>query len=321
MSEKIKLHCMYTTNFEPMLIRFLSGLEDITDININNLSELQKQISGLGGGHNLWLFKINLLCDLADPSKNKTDIINLITDIDLAIYGPLKPTISEFLQTNDIVFQSEFNQGTEANIGVIAFRASEKVLYFWSIVKSIIESEKIWDQKAVNMVIARTSESEFSEIKTSLLPPKIWAFSQSRQLGFANCHNVILHHANCVENLLGKWLQLNEFSHIFRRDYSNQIYALQQVLRKYKEIEWTFGSLSLSEPYGTLKLSTNGELIGYSHENEVRLEATQSGLYFVNGSGDCTTYFSEFYYDPIRGKLLCVGRAMQEGIYHYLFSS
>ena len=304
-----------------MLIRFLSGLRDITDPDIINLDNLGKTLSGLGGGENLWRFKIDLICNLADPSRNPEPVIHLITDIDLAVYAPLKPVVIECLANADICFQAERETGTEANIGVIAFRPSAKVLYFWNAVRQIILFDRIWDQKAVNIVLEQISEAGTGSIRIALFPKTFWARSHMRGLAFANCHKVVLHHANCVSEIEGKWAQLNEYSVIFGGDRLKHDYALFEVKRKLADLTWQFGSIEIPTPYGRLTVDTDGNVHGYEHENESRLRATTHGVYFTNSRDECTTFFNEFYYDPFRGKLLCVGKFYgSETAYHYLLA-
>jgi hypothetical protein len=61
---------------------------------------------------------------------------------------------------------------------------------------------------------------------------------------------------------------------------------------------------------------------GHQHGNEARLLPAENGLYFLSATGRCTTFFDEFYYDPFRRKLLCVGSAVAapEQVFHYLMS-
>lgn len=322
MAGPIKLHCMYTNSFDPMLIRFLSGLRDITDPDITNLDNLGKSLGGLGGGEDLWRFKIDRLCELADPSKNADPVIHLMTDIDLAVYAPLKPVIVQSLENADICFQAEKPDGGEANIGVIAFRPSAKVLYFWNTVRQLILMDRMWDQRAVNIILEQIPEARFEDIRISLFPKTVWAYSQTRDAAFANCPQVVLHHANCVNDLPGKWEQLNEFAEYFRKDRLNHDYALNEVKQKIALLNWHFGNLANPVPYGSLRVDTDGNVQGYEHRNEARLLTAAHGIYFTSQNGECTTFFNEFYYDPFRGKLLCVGKVLgNERLFHYLLAA
>jgi len=312
---------MYTSGFEPMLIRFLSGLRDITDPEIINLDDLGKSIAGLGGGEDLWRFKIDLLCNLADPPRNPEPVIHLITDIDLAVYAPLKPVVIESLENADICFQAERETGTEANIGVIAFRPSAKVLYFWNAVRQLILFDRIWDQKAVNIVLEQISEAATENLRIKLFPKTVWAMSQSASMGVTNCHRIVLHHANCIGDIRGKWAQLNDFAGIFGGDRLKRDYALFEVKRKLADLRWQFGSLEIPTPYAFITVDTDGNVQGYGHPNESRLRANAHGVYFTNPNDECTTFFNEFYYDPFREKLLCVGKFFANtDVYHYLLA-
>lgn len=318
----VKLHCMYTNSFEPMLIRFLSGLRDIIDPDIINLDDLGKRLGGLGGGEDLWRFKIDLLCDLADPSKNPNSVIHLITDIDLAVYAPLKPVIVESLESADICFQAENPHPGEANIGVIAFRPSQKVLYFWNTVRHLVLMDRMWDQRAVNIILEQISEARFDDIRIGFFPRIFWAYSQTRDAAFAHCHQIVLHHANCVFDLPGKWRQLNEFAGFFGRDRVNHDYALHEVKQKMPVLTWHFGNLANPVPYGSLTVDRDGNVHGYEHGNEARLHRAPQGIYFTNQNGGCTTFFNEFYHDPFRGKFMCVGKVLgAENIFHYLVAA
>jgi len=305
--ERIQLHCLHTSNFEPMLVRFLSGFTDIQEVNLINLSN-QSEITGLGGGAALWRAKIDLLAQLAHPANNPAPVIHLVTDIDIMVYAPLRPVILEALAISDIALQAEWAEGLEANIGVIAFRPSDKAVYFWHCVREIILRDRIWDQAAVNHVLGHLSEARFGGLVVSLFPKTVWAMSQSAAVGFARCHEIVLHHANCVAELPQKWRQLNDFQRVFLRDRRNQDFAFAQVVKKLHEIVWEFGFIG-EEPAGELRLGIDA----------ARVQATAQGVYFLNESGDCTRFFDAFYFDPFRGKLLCAGQSWaEEGRYHYL---
>ncbi len=320
-NDNVSLHCMYTKNFEPMLVRFLSSLHDIADVRLINLSDVKSEISGLGGGPGLWLMKIDLLCSLADPANNPKPVVHLMTDIDLVFYGAIKPTILASLAAADIVLQAEFSTGFEANIGVIAFRPSKTVLSFWRAVRELIINDNIWDQKAVNLVIARLPETSFADVRVDLLPTTIWANSQSREVGFSLCQDVIIHHANGTSDLREKWAQINDMQVFFRRDTANHDYAFAQAKQKLTQLAWEFGILG-REQHGTFSVDPSGMITGYHHPNETRIAAGSRGIYLFGADGKCTTFFNEFYFDPFRKKLLCVGSFLgRREEYHYLLGA
>jgi hypothetical protein len=321
-TQPIKLHCMYTQNYEPMLVRFLSGLQDICTVELINLSDLGKNLAGIGGGEDLWRFKIDLLCNLADPSKNGQRAVQLVTDIDMMVYGEISPTISEMLEDADILFQTEWRGNPEVNIGIIAFRPSEPAFLFWNAVRDLIIRNRIWDQKAVNIVLASLDDQPFKDLRMRLLPETFWAFSQSESVGKALCHKMILHHANCVTSQAEKWDQLNRFKSIFSRDDFNHKFALREAKTKLNHISWYFGDLNREDPYATIRIEVDGSINGHRHRNESKLHVAENGIYFLSESGRCTTFFDEYYYDAFRRKILCVGKAMEgDGNYHYLLST
>jgi len=318
-AERIKLHCLYTSNFEPMLVRFLSGFTDITELNLVNLSDRQEKIAGVGGGEELWRAKIDLLVRLAHPAHNPEPVIHLITDIDIMVYGAVRPVILEALAISEIGLQAEWAESLEANIGVIAFRPSAKAVYFWHCVREIVLRDRIWDQKAVNIVLRQLGEARFGGLVVSLFPKSVWALSQSSEVGFARCHDIVLHHANCVAELPQKWRQLSDFRRVFWRDRRNHDYAFGQVVKKLAEIEWEIGFVGEAGPYGRVRVDAQGVVSGIHDKNETRLLVGAQGLHFLNDEGDCTTFFDEFYFDPFRGKLLCAGECWaRDRRYHYL---
>lgn len=318
----VKLHCMYTSNFDPMLVRFLSGIRDITDINLTNMTELGKHLAGLGGGEDLWRFKIDLLCDLSDPAKNGTAKTQLMTDIDLMIYEDITPVISKTLETADIAFQAENPDLPDANIGVIAFKPSAKVHYFWCQVRELLLREKIWDQLAVNQIMQKIADPAFNDLKIALFPETFWAYSQTELVPAAKGREIILHHANCAMTMAAKWHQMNRFVDLFRRDDANQKLAFIYASSHLHQLTWHFGNLEHGAELGSFTVAPSGGLIGYSHPNETSLIATASNLYFAGPDGTPTTVFDEFYFDPFRRKLLCVGKfAGLEAQFLYLLAA
>ncbi len=317
----LKLHCLYTGNFEPMLIRFLSGLHDISNPVLINISELLKDgVGGVGGGPKLWRFKINLLLNLADPAKNPEPVVHLVMDIDMAVYGPLQAGIRAALGHADIVFQTEDDWKENANIGIIAFRPGPRVLAFWRRVHAVMLARpELWDQDAANIVIRQARET--GETAIALLPETYWAFSQGPHTGYAMAPRIVLHHANCVSGLAEKWVQLNRFAGIFRQERDNHGFAYRQMRQKLSGQPWVFGNLSHYLPYRTITVAPDGAVLETEHANETTLKVAPHGLYFSDPAGNCTTFFDEFYYDPFRARLLCVGRfCTGEDVFHYLMS-
>jgi hypothetical protein len=299
---------MYTSNFDPMLVRFLSGLRDITDINLSNMTELGKSLAGLGGGAELWRFKIDLLCDLADPAKHGIETVQVMTDIDLMIYDKITPVIMQTLETADIAFQSENPELPDANIGVIAFRPSGKVQYFWQAVREILLRDQIWDQLAVNQVLKNIAEPAFDNLKIALFPEIFWAYSQTELVPAARGGEIILHHANCAVTMAAKWHQMNRFTTLFRRDDANHKQAAIYAITYLHDLTWHFGNLEHGAELATFTVARDGGLVGYAHPNEAKLLTNGTGLYFVGADGTPTTVFDEYYFDPFRRKILCVGK-------------
>jgi hypothetical protein len=286
------------------------------------MTELGKSLAGLGGGADLWRFKIDLLCDLSNPAKTSAAAVQVITDIDLMIYDEITPVILKTLETADIAFQSENPELPDANIGVIAFRPSGKVHYFWAQVRTVLLREKIWDQLAVNQVIKNIHDPAFDDLKITLFPETFWAYSQTELIPATNGREIILHHANCAVTMAAKWHQMNRFTDLFRRDDANHKQALIYAKTYLHDLTWHFGNLEHGAEIAAFTVTATGELVGYGHPNEARLLATDTGLCFIAENGTPTTIFDEFYFDPFRRKILCVGKfAGLESQFLYLLAA
>lgn len=318
------LTCFYTDNFEPILIRFLSGIEDDVHLDCYNLEA--EGVAGLGGGNKVWKFKTDLLIKSSDPTSRHEEDIVVFTDIDISVYKSFKEEISKCLDNADILFQSEYGlHEKNVNIGVIAFRRSAKITQFWKDVMEIVTNTGEWDQKVVNNLINDSEYMNRMNIKCAQLPDKFWA----RTVVNLPVYDCILHHANNATTQSAKWIQLNTFRSIFETRSYIQDYAFGLVRRFLKTRVWNFGELSQKNIFGQIMFDENLFVKNYNNHNEFRLVVGKNSLTMLTRSNDVSCIFNEFYFDRFRNRIMCVGeefpeqysRSDKEKKFHYLIAS
>jgi hypothetical protein len=315
------LHCIYTGDFEPILVRFLSSVQDPVELQAIDVGSIKALTDSPGGGMPIWEIKSDLLCRAADPTRNPSLDVQIVLDIDIVFYAAIGPPAVRLLEQYDILFQLEdISETGNANIGVIAFRPSEQVLRFWQRIRNDVIGQGIWDQQAVNFLLNRPDEIRDIGVKIGFFPHSVWARSQP--LSAAPVDDAILHHANCIQSADGKWRQLDEFRPLFERNASNHFAALNLAKLFLHRATWTFGRIGAPAAYGQLSVAEDGTVIGYDDPNERRLLIRDRGLACLSEEYFCTTFFSDFYYDPFRHKLLCTGASPpgDREVVHYLLT-
>ena len=319
----MRLTCFYTPDFEPLAIRFLSGISE--PLTLNCIAIDPTASGGLGGGIKIWEQKTRMLIEEASRVSDDANDLSVILDIDIAIYGPLRPAVAAALADNDIVFQREDGVTDAVNIGVIAFRPSPKVARFWKDVLRLVGKRQDWDQGVVNELISNGAYRRALGIRIGYLPASIWARTQmADNTPIGEC---LLHHANSVSDPVGKWLQLNNFQPLFEKSRVHRGAARITVTRHLTSRTWVFGRLGNSTPYGTMTFDESLMVKGYENPNENRLRVLPTGFAMIATTGICTTIFDEFYIDAFRDKMMAVGRFFDDPvgaaqpIIHYLLAS
>ncbi len=307
-----KLCCFYTPNYDPMLIRFLSGIKDRVELHLFEQPEARLREGQPGGGTGTRLFKLDLLCQLADQSDKKQII--LVTDIDLEFFRPLLPEAESLLADHDIIFQRENSDTGKINIGVIAFRASKVVLEFWIEVRRRVKEQGAWDQRATNEMVADENYINQLGIRVGRFPFQVWNLTQGP---WAFPHGkAILVHANCG-GVLNKWNGMNTWRPYVGNAPSSLAAELFQ--RNLHSLTWRFGLLETGVDSGMMSFHADGTIgtIGtVGAANEVRYEVAGRGLLIFGQDGACTTHFDDFFYDPYRQKIMATGRfPMREGVH------
>jgi hypothetical protein len=278
-----------------------------------------------GGGLKVWQFKTERLIEQSMPVDGDNSI-RLFMDVDIAVYGELLPIITKTLENYDIVFQSEYGDAFgEVNIGVIAFRPSEKLVQFWRDIMQMIKETGQWDQAAVNKLIADPDYAKTRGIRFGVLPSSFWARTQMNYtLPIQQC---VLHHANLAISIVEKWEQLNHFRPIFEPSPLRRATAFNFIKSHLHRLVWTFGNLINPTPYGNMTFTENLKVETYSNHNETRMLPLHDGFAMISADGKCTAIFNEFYLDYFRKKLCMVGPifsaqpAQNNLAYHYLYAS
>jgi hypothetical protein len=322
---RLALTCFYTPDFEPMLIRFISGITDPVNFRCFNLDA--EGVGGTGGGRKVWQFKTEKLIECADPKAGPAGEVVVFMDIDIAVYREMKADLHAALDDADMVFQRERGLGKEqANIGVIAFRRSAAVADFWTDVLTIVTETGRWDQEVVNRLIANDYYLRRLDLRVGFLPPAFWARSQ---IGAVPVQGCILHHANCVSGMTGKWVQLNAFRELFEPSGQKSAWAFRTVRDLLPEAEWSFGEFSKPLPYGRMRFDAGLRVIDYAHENESCLELREQCMFMLSRNGHVTCNFNEFYIDHVRNRAAAIGpvfhdwplRREEPSHFHYLIAS
>ena len=88
----MRLTCFYTPDFEPLAIRFLSGISE--PLTLNCIAIDPTASGGLGGGIQIWEQKTRMLIEEASRVSDAANDLSVILDIDMAIYGPLQPAVA-----------------------------------------------------------------------------------------------------------------------------------------------------------------------------------------------------------------------------------
>jgi len=197
----VKLYAVYTDGAKILRDEwFLKSLQDDWELNILQVEISEKKY----GDFSTPGFK--------DAVKKKTELIlNSIkdnfgeviiwSDLDIQFFDKCSDTIENSIKEKDVVFQSEFGDSREVNVGFMAIRCNQKILEFWQAVLKRVNSPE-WNQPAVNdqSIINDLLRKEPIDIKYGIFPERFWAMSH-----FAKTpRNILLHHANCTAPRLKK---------------------------------------------------------------------------------------------------------------------
>ena len=97
----------------------------------------------------IWEFKTyNVIQKI---KENMGDTI-IISDIDIQFFQPVIPAVKEALESCDMAFQKEY-ESSGVNIGFFGLRCNETTLSFWEEIQDMVTHQKVWDQKAVNLLL------------------------------------------------------------------------------------------------------------------------------------------------------------------------
>jgi hypothetical protein len=305
----MQLTCSYTSDFEPLLIRFLSGIPE--DLAIHCIEFEADHLSGIAGGIKSWKFRADLFSNLANPKNGIGDEIQIICDIDVVVYGDLRKPIEEALMCSDIVFQREWGSDRkEINCGVIAFRKSKKIFEFWSDVRKMIDETNLNEQELANRLISNPLYLSNRDIKVGRFPKSF--FARSHAILTSELHiedvpfdDIVLHHANCISEIGHKWKQLNSFKRLFRPSEQTNSFALIKTLLQ--NVEWTFGLFSDKDACYKISFDEHLFVRGFENPNVFRAVIRDDMIIIVSRDGRCMAYINEFYVDPHRGKVMMLG--------------
>lgn len=313
------LYCFYTPNFEPLLIRFLSGIRDNINLYCHELD--MNEVGGNRGGMSLWLKRISTMIESANKTFENHNQIIVFADIDIAVYRPMASSFKEVLENYDVVFQLESNgEIKKANLGVVAFYPSDIVVRFWQDVYKQIADTGQSDQDAVNALISDKYYMQNLGLKIGFLAEQFW-INKLKKFPENNC---ILHHATQLTSSTKKWLQLNGYKTVFNDHLYETDAAFCTVKRLLREREWRFGELSQKFPYGNMRFNEALLVQNYGHPNEHRLIERDQHLVMMTLEDKISCIFDEFYTDIQRKKVMAIGNAfIEEGkkfFFHYLIA-
>lgn len=313
------LYCFYTPNFEPLLIRFLSGIQDNIDLYCHELD--MNEVVGNRGGMSLWLKRISTMIESANKTFENHNQIIVFADIDIAVYRPMASSFKEALENYDVVFQLESNgEIKKANLGVVAFYPSDIVVRFWQDVYKQIADTGQSDQDAVNALISDKYYLQNLGLKIGFLTEQFW-ISKLKKFPENDC---ILHHATQLTSSTKKWLQLNGYKTVFNDHLYETDAAFCTVKRLLREREWRFGELSQKLPYGHMRFNKALLVQNYGHPNEHRLIERDQHLIMMTLEDKISCIFDEFYTDIQRKKVMAIGNAFIEDgkkfLFHYLIA-
>ena len=309
----VSLHCISTPDSEPMLIRFLSGLEESVSVTCHPCALPGER--GVGGGEALWRYKTQLMIEASTPvarerqnnaSAGEKEIFVIFSDIDIALYRPIRQILPDLMAECDLCFQREWLwENRQANIGFIVFRRTAAVKAFWREVLQRIEAEGLWDQEVVNHLIRDDAFLQRIGLRTGLLPPSFWAYSHGA-LPSAPC---VLHHANCAGSFNRKWAQLSTYRPLFEPVSTVTRRAFETISRQFFDHIWLCGKLGRRTPLGSLAFSADGRLSTQFGKFDIeRATVTEQHIVLHRAGEKLFCVLEEFYVDRHRGRMLCVGR-------------
>lgn len=308
----IRLSCIGTSNAEPMLIRFLSGLEKEIDVMCHALDLPDKP--GLGGGPTLWKSKTRLLIEACPTEEQQEESgFEIFSDIDITVHRPFVDRLPALMDGYDILFQREWLwDNSRANIGFIIFRRTVAVRTFWEEILHRVERDNVWDQEAVNILLGDEDFLEKNKIKTGLLPEEFWCFSMGGLPG-SPC---ILHHANCATSMAKKWLQMTMYQSLFSPSSRPHQEAFEAISGRLTCRLWSCGELGRRNLLGRFSVSENGRV--QAHDGKIDFQhvtVTEDRLVLHREGEKLMSVLDEFYIDAHRGRMLCVGRLCPENFF------
>jgi Glycosyltransferase 61/Nucleotide-diphospho-sugar transferase len=298
------LFCFSKPSLEPNLIRFLSSLRDECECHVIDMDSIGSNDQQRGDAA-IWEAKTQLLCDLSDPSQNDPNRIVFFFDIDLVFYRSIFETAIHALNGHDVAFQCEGIDTTDVNTGVIVCRPSEKSFAFWQLVHRHAIAHQQSDQAAVNAVFGDVELMVRLDIRICRLPTTIYCDTQRKAV--VPYGSVVLHRANPAATTDEKWVSLTFYRKFFSLTDARSDAAKAYALAHLHDHSWRFGKVGQHVDYGRILFDRDGGLSGYSNPNERRFVVVDAGILILGESGEPTTLFDEFYYDPVRRKLLIAG--------------
>jgi len=180
---------------------FLKTLQDDVEVHFKDIGSFGGASVDFGDAN--WYKacreKHNYACQAVE--ENQGDLI-IYSDVDIQFFDKCIPAIVEAMEGKDIVFQSEHWPATgEINLGFLCIRCSPKTLKLYREIRDMeFEKLPVADQTAMNMLLKDGKH----DIQWGVFPTKIWA----RSHGNIPPDDILMHHANCVGDTIGKSQQL-----------------------------------------------------------------------------------------------------------------
>ncbi len=166
----MKIVTFYTENYRPMLERFENSFQDEFEHLAEKINLDEGEVKGAGGGIKIWEFKT---WNVINKIKENMGEEIIISDIDIQFFQPVIPAVQQALASCDMAFQKEY-ESSGVNIGFFGLRCNETTLAFWEEIQDMVVHKKVWDQKAVNLLLYQYDYP----VRWDRLPAQFWNWTQ-----------------------------------------------------------------------------------------------------------------------------------------------
>jgi len=144
----------------------------------------------VGGGKGVWQFKLRLVEALLHQHAPTPSKPFVLVDADVQLLGPIHPFVEDAMALGaEMAVQREFAVphagGSNANIGILVLRSTNRTRAFWQAVLGEVEASGRWDQLVVNEKLSMATylggdlggDARYGYVKCSDMSEhcKVWA--------------------------------------------------------------------------------------------------------------------------------------------------